>query len=429
MFALSKLSVTSLLNLNTPRIVIQEVADAHGIPYTDDDLYWDSNNETGSVDRINCILDDIHNTPVPIIQLSQNYTKSQLKLIARFINDEHRWVKSSLQRAFSFYQQYMGVSSTIPNVDFKAGRPTPEQPCNYSPSILYRLCVVNGIYTNYLMSLDDLTTAVRLLAQPTSNLQTILTSQLNVLNRKVLLNSIVNMGLENVSQFMSTETTEITTLPPVTYQSLADHSVNLSRSQLLLQRVSPQNASEAVILAALNHKLDISAANNPIIAYNSLTGGINSIKDLQLRKYLDINPNRLNLTHYFNPNFPASLYYASDINVLALMEGYTESDFNRADAYECLQIAYLTQGFHAGKHLTIDNNDTLFHGENVKELSNNEVICYGILTDGLTALTYRELHDAFVNSQNFTNPLSRSKELFTKTGDRKIEESVFNVIQ
>lgn len=414
MIPLSKLAITGFLHLNTPQIVIQEVADAHNITYTLEDLHWDIEDEAGSMSRIENLLEEIHNVPIPAVPLTQDYSKTHLKLIARFVNDEERWVKSKLLRAFNFCQQYMNQSSTIPNVNFVAGRPTSEFPYNYSASLLYRICICNGIHTTYHMTLDNLATAVRLLAQPTANLQSILTSQLNMLNRQVLINSVINMGYDNLKTFVNNDTNETPTLPPVSYQSLLDTSVNLSRSHLLLQRISPQNASEAVMLAALNYKIDVSSAINPVIVYNNLSTGLNTIKDPAMRRYLDINPYRFNLTHYFNPNFPASLYYNNDLHMLALNEGYTESDLNRSDAYELLQIAYLTQGFHAGKHLSIENADTLFHSETVNELSGNEVLCYGILNESLIAMTYRELHDAFVNSQNFINPLSRSKELFTK---------------
>lgn len=400
---LSRLSITGLVDEFTPLIVLSEIADAHGISYDpallSNPLY------------IRNLLDKIYSTE--LVAVYPPYTCRQYQYIGRYINKNcSNWRVSSLMQAFDFIQHYMGPNYDLPaESDFPFGVATPNTPTSFNACILYKLCRHHRITLTRDTSLMTMAVAIRLLIQPLPLLRNVLQERLPLLDTNA---SIVNM-LINSPQFEQIPLPQDVEHGPapqndevVTYETIDAAQSVFANVGSLLRRVPPMTKSEAVVLAAMNYRIDLSNVRDPIREYNLLSNVPYIPSDLQLRNLIRRNRNYLRLDIFFNPSLPPTLYTDEILRNLAIREGYRESDLQATRPYELLQIAYLSNTFYAGYQEGIVNRETPISMENLDEVDNDVIICYGRKGAALTALRYGELAETFRHARNFINPLIRN---------------------
>ena len=126
---LNRLSIVEV-GVDTPKVVLEEIAQAHSIRYI-------STNE--DKDYIRRVIDKIHKAIEEDRYLPDNYWEdpTSLKKIARYVNPNCAWKKTSLLSAFNFLTRFHGeknfddlfsVSSNLPERENKFGPQTSDSP-------------------------------------------------------------------------------------------------------------------------------------------------------------------------------------------------------------------------------------------------------------------------------------------------------------
>src|SRR5439155_20901183 len=174
------------------------------------------------------------------------------------------------------------------------------------------------------------------------------------------------------------------------------------------RNVSPQNNTEAIALADNNYNINLFYAANPLREYFEIRsypgdlGGRYTPSDIDMKHIYNKNPNLIKLTT-FDPRIPSNFYNNTILCSAIENEGYTRQELSSEDPYELLQIAFLSETFHAGWYPNISNTNTPFLYLDVDELSTNDILCFGCRSDELIALTFSEVAGMFRSSGNFIN--------------------------
>lgn len=397
---LSRLEITGRIDDQTPYCVLAEIGDAHGVNYD----YAQFNNPN----YIRNFIDSINTTD--IVAVRPPYEHRQCQYIVRFINNRCEWRRQVLEEAFIFLQRYMGNNYSLPSdPNFRYGLQTPTSTSSLNACVLYKLCRHYGITVSRDITIEQMATAIRLLLQPVVVIRNLVTERSLRAEKALLINMLlrtpqfseININTLNMDEGHHAN-------DPVTYDILDTTQRHLREPGRAWKRILPESNNEAVVLAAINYKIDLTHANNPLFEYQLLANSPYIPSDEHLRRILQRNRNYLRLDINFNPILPPSLYLEEDLRVMALNEGYLAADFATATIYELLQVAYVSNTFYSGWYPTISNAGTLFSGDEILELDDNVIICYGCRNEQLTALRYSELTMAFQTAHNFVNPLVRN---------------------
>lgn len=352
------------INVATPKFVIDELAQLHGIEdeninilkklksvefvdYSDEFVFWAS------------IMNPLKNWT----EESINEVKDWIK---QFDNTEHSHLCKSLEK-----------------LDY--GDITPEKPRSINNCLLYHLYLCHELPVT-----DDITPLEMkhrlILSHKSSNyIIDSIVSKLNHLDRKILEDIYINISNATL---INRETDN----PMKKIDKVAKE---LENHENVLKRLLPSSKTEAICLAALNYQLDISNSTNPMLEYFEIMKHIN-----QMKTY-----NGLELTTHFNPNFPESLYSQETLNKLANEYGPIDDD-----PYTHLQSQILMNNFYIGKYPSIQNKTTLYLHEEIDELKEGEIICYGVRDQNLIAYTPEEIIG-----------IIRSKNIFDKNTFRRLK--------
>ena len=410
---LSRVTITGTpIDESIPLPVILEIADAHGLRY-------DPNMLNRSA-YIRTIVETINSTVVASVPTNAStYSMREYQAIARFVNRHcHDWQVGVLMRALAFLQHYMNNNYDLPaEPDFPYGPATLERPTSFNACILFKLCRHYRINLTRLTTIDEMAMAIRLLIQPLPLLRTLLHERINTgieggLTNAHIVNLLILMEGNNFSTLTvprdSAESPLSHSSETPTYENLESSFGIFQNHANVLKRVIPSNNTEAVVLAALNYKFDLSRVTNPIREYMLLGNTPYIPADPRLREIIHRNRNYLRLDINFNPNLPPNLYTQETIRNLASKEGYQATDLVGVSPYELLQVAYLTNTFYAGYQDGIVNRQTPFSYDDLEDLDNDVIICYGTKGSSLTAMRYAELTGAFRTNRNFRNPLTQN---------------------
>lgn len=417
---LSRVTITGMIDESIPLPVILEIADAHGLRY-------DSNMLNRSA-YIRTIVETINNTVVASVSTNAStYTMREYQAIARFVNRHcHNWQVGILMRAFAFLQHYMNNNYDLPaEPDFPYGLANLERPTSFNACILFKLCRHYRINLTRTTTLDEMAMAIRLLIQPLPLLRTLLHDRINTgmengITNAHVINLLMSMEGSNfsnltiprespqVSPSMEMSVSSVSSNDTPTYENLETTNGTFQNHTNVLKCVLPANNAEAIVLGAINYKIDLSRVSNPIREYMLLGNTPYVPGDVRLREIIHRNRNYLRLDINFNPNLPPSLYSQETIRNLAAREGYQATDLVGVSPYELLQVAYLSNTFYAGYQDGIINQQTPISYDDLTELDNDVIICYGTKGSSLTAMRYAELTGSFRTNRNFRNPLTQN---------------------
>jgi hypothetical protein len=193
------------------------------------------------------------------------------------------------------------------------------------------------------------------------------------------------------------------------YTALEETITAFNSKQGLRMRVQPQNYPDAIVLAALNFSTDISSARDPIREYAVLYHDPSNYipEDPDLQALVRCNPHIISMDENFNPLLPPDLYDENILDRMARTEGYTDDDFHDDSAYTLLQTAYMSFTFYHGRQPGIINTRTPFLFEDLDDLDNDLVVCFGVQggQGTMTAFRYTELGNLFKEHRNFVNPI------------------------
>lgn len=440
---LSRLSITGPVDVSTPVIVIKEIADAHSIKYDETQLY--------NLIYFVKIINTINITKVKSIK--KPYIMKDYKIIARFVNADVNWRKSSLIKAFDFLMSFTNIKKLKEYyVDFKCELQTPDNTKVLNACILYGICKINNIKTNTQSTMEEMEYNIKLYflleKNKNKNLKNLKNHGKNINKQSSYKQKIINMltdAIENDLCYNDQLINMLSILGPnhskniflnkykiekpaiITYKDLQDAGEHIRHNNIKI----PKTHAEAVVLSAMQYKTDITNTDYPLTEYENLKNKVLYFEDDRLHDRLKIsqehpmafeNPN---LTKVFNPNLPYILYEDGDLMDMCIYEGYTEDDIYNEGSYTLLQTAYFYPTFYHGKQ----NNTDITNSENtmldeLDDLEYDDVVIYGIKGSEFVFYSYGELADTFRNYSRFQNPLGKN-EIFTDVSMNKL----YNMIE
>jgi len=424
MLSLSRLSITGPLNEQTPLCVIKEIVEAHGLIMND---------------TIFSTLQLIKKTPP--LTLNKEMTLDDYKKLARFINKNVKWNVESLCKAYEFLCYFSNPSFDeikILKEKWQAGNQTPENPYNLNLTILYSICIKNGLQTFSDMLPEHLERAVRFLSYSREQLQDYLKNELNstLFNKNLLIDFLAKSSLESVPELriITTNLVETPVESIISRRNLIDIFSPLNNILTLRGLVVPVSKTGAVALAALNYAVDISLAQNPLQEYKHLKENCPYIpNDLYLNKWYCLNKRLFSLKHYFNPLFSENYYKTNDLLNLALQEGYNRTQIQEENIYSLLTTAYHCQTFYEGIVPPLKEDKTLIGREDLMEITEDIIYSYGIKGEKMVLFTDEELCQLFQQNSSFIDPTSKGGSLFNELSINKLQllgsEKLKNLIQ
>lgn len=230
---LNRLLITGPLDDNVPLVVLLEIVEAHGLEYDPDYLE--------DADFIHDVVHDVSVHQVPF----------SLGKLARYINHQIRWSQEQL------LQYYHQMHSFVSNHDLLQ----PLQPGQIEPGkfmmnacMAYGLCQKYKIRTNNATTLDQMSAAINLIAQPAEVLQFRALSLMRVCPVDVLVNFLQSHEVP----------------PSSRSQDLTAAVAKLTDPNLTRLCYVPESDEEAIVATAINMKVDISRAQHPLLEYGRI---------------------------------------------------------------------------------------------------------------------------------------------------------------
>lgn len=425
---LSRLEITGPLDHNTPLCVLEEIAGTHG------------------VNTVNCkvpldFLIAIQSSAITTVK--HPLPKEDLPFVARFVNPRYGgWTRGTLCRAFDWLTQFVEGWTVIDNLKLEPpltiGLQTKEQPYSLNACVLYRLCRDRKIDLTAETTLFQMSQAVCCLMDHISSVRERLIYRINqTTDREILGNLAAQLTIDPQPLFNPRQLPHVPTAaelllyreplpnPTVNHLQLTGFYPQAIDLGWFYDRYQPGNAVQAVAMAAIRFRLDISLAVNPIAEYFNLAsrvvdGQLNVIfVDPFMAKWATFHPRMFDMTYHFNPLFPASYYHEEQLRALVYLEGYTAEEIASEPHYQLLQTAYLTETFYLGILPTLKSNVTQINKDDLVELGPNELVSYGQRGQPLVVYSLEELTALFTHNGSFVDP-GRRDSVFSSRAITKL---------
>jgi len=413
---LSRTLITGIIDRDTPKVVLQEIAEVHGIPIP---KTLDSDETRDKF--VNSLVRSGRDQPIISSQISTDISK-----IARFVNRRVEWPLDSLVEAFGILKIYM-KEAPLPGANFPYGTQIPSNPERLNACVLYKLCKAQGLPLKYYHTIDQMAAAIKMLLQRESETRTFFRMQSGRIDVDVL-PSLYLISCPHMKEFplINEDSDEEGASEVVMVDCYEDIELSVAtfddHKQTLL-RVIPRTIGEAIVLAAKNFKIDLTSCKAPIYEYINLRKNQSSWVpiDPEMKKSRQLNPLAFCMDVYFNPRIPYQLYDSEGLMRLAINEGYLSSDLRNEGAYSLLETSRLSPTFYHGIYPTISNKRTPIGWKSIRKLSPDCIICFGVLEEDLKAFTYDELSENIMHTKNFINPLDEEGHPFPQIALRKLK--------
>lgn len=414
---LNHLNIVGDIDETTPKCVVREICEASCIKF--------------------------NKRSIKNIYKFSGYDSNDPRLLARFINPNHVWKRDSLIKAYEFYQSFTHEQFCKKiRTKISYGLQTSEAPENLNCCALYKICKTLKIQTSVDTTIEEMAKNV----ETYFDYLLINDMKMEILNhlRFNLTNSEV-MNLHNyLGSSVSKADSDLLGMMDVSTRLLKPETYTYDEYYKTAETIDidskPTNSLEAITLAAIKHKLDISGCENPLQEYSLID--ISSFyfpHDLNMKRRLRSNFFSPYLTLNFNPDFPPNFYSERDLEQMCENEGIVNT--NHESPYALLQLSCLSENFYHGKEGNIINSETTFL-EPIDEFTNDEIVMYGIkhksalptdnrrlfksalpidiinLSNPMRAFSYGELLDCFSNYKDFVNPANN--EIFSDAAINKL---------
>jgi len=422
---LSRIDITGELDLKTPKIVLEEIANSISVKFDS------KNNSNIYLTKIITKLSQPSKKNIIIYNFENDI--NSLRIIAKYVNVNCKnWRKKELLKAFIFLENFRNekyIEDFLKSSEkylYNFGLQTYENPTNLNACVLYRLCKYFSINTDFNSTYEEMGNKLRLYYYITenskikNNVKMAIFDSLKFQYSDSDLINVLSMTSESSNQFIpeEIEINKIEDVKNITYEDISKCADEIDLMEEDEKKDKPNNACEAIVMAGIYYKIDLTKCKDPFSEYQLLKKEIYFPHDSDLKekiKFSNIYPESLDnpwINKNFNPNLPESMYSERDLITLCSEEGIYSFD---ESYYSSLQVAYLTETFIHGKQGNITNKETSFF-EKIENLEYDEVIVYGIRGNQneknyFRAYTYGELLDNFANYKRFSDPIT--SEIFS----------------
>ena len=374
---LNRLRIIGNVSDCTPTCVIAELAACLGIKFC----------EESSVAETLAIVDKMIDSTVDI---GHELTRYELSKVAQFVNPTTSvvWETHELMLALGHLLQFYEKIGVIePN--FESGQKTPKKPMAYNACMLFAYLRHHGVCTSRSTTFEQLEAAVRCLFDSRANL------------REHLFATLADMDL---AQLVSLKLSVSQKAYPS--EDLSVCLAKFSNPEYLITRAVPKHGAEAIALAALRFRVDVSESTNPTAELASLAAvDVQNWQpvDSRFRQSYSRNPEWFNIDKTWNPKFGA-MYDNATLREFAIAEGWAMVDLNRTHPGELLYQSRITSNIYFGRHPSCTEIVTGVDRDDVTPRM--ILLTYGnIETNSLKLYTEDELCRCFMHYSDFVNPL------------------------
>lgn len=430
---LNRLEITSDIDSTTPKVVIEEICLSHSIKFKKEHM--------DNKRYILRVINKIYKTPIQSIPKDYENNIEALKKIGTYVNYKDKgWRKGNLLKAFNFLQSYT-IKSNLEKSHrgHEIGLQTNSNPEKLNACILYAICNHFNLQTNPDSTLNQMWYLIQVYHN--LNNPNIIYELKYTLYDKIKYKDIDHKTLLNIINVYCPEILTNLIGDQEGYQLLnslsdsEDYSHNYgwdeyyeTAEEIKLKDINykPVNHLEAIVMAAIFYKIDLSFCENPYQEYIEIRKEpYFPIDDEMIQKFKMVNkyPDTFEnpfINELFNPNFPPNIYTDIDLENLCMKNGININPFdtNFETPYTLLQTSCFIDNFYHGKQGNIVNTETTFFDE-IEDLSYDNVIIYGVRsTNRFTGFTYGELTDTFSTYKRFQNP--RTNEIFSDESIQKL---------
>lgn len=390
MLCLDRRLVTGRINTNTPLCVLREIAQCHSIDYPAH-LETRSNFQY----KLLCNIDTV--TPPSIPKELSEWTTKDLAKIAKFVNPDTTltWTKKDLIIAYQFLSKYFDDQELPASVTL--GQQRPDKLDSINCCVLYRVLSHHRIELNYECTIDQMYQLYLDLNLPEMYLRNRAKIVTDSMNKSNLISFLHNHGVD--------------------YQPKNDTELDFSSLPPKLTIEQAQTSNSAAIAYAARFGLNLTRAKYPTIEIHGIINNNYTPQYGDCIEMMKLDPYSMHLVHNFEPKIPLK-YYTTQILSQCLRANNLILN-NNEDMYQTLVEDSRIPTFYHGKHNTITNTQTIT-GELVKELEYDEILCYGVKTDKLEAMTYDEILLFMKSSGMPLNPCSRTPLVLTERERNKL---------
>lgn len=405
---LNALKITGKLNSDTPFLVLKRISEMHNLDNTD----YEYINQKLSENSFKTV--------------QRPYDSDDYQDMAEFINSRHQWDKDSLVRTIEYiFNNYSGSRYTQPDLNFEYGLPNSSSHKILDICILYRMCEHYGIKLNYENNLEDMANLLTLYLGDNNIAQTLFFKIIPKLKKSELIN-LYSKAISQIDEYQVSSEENYKYQKKDIYESISQSIKTFEKEINYIERINPLTHGEAIYLAAVLYKYDISLSENPINEYFKLRSNPTTYipDDEKMRKAQKINPFILNLNLHFNPKLPIELYDDDDLGNMCLEEGYTLENIDQDNPYTLLQTVHIVKNFHHGSQPYMTKNVTPVYLEEIENVNYNEIVCYGVKNSPsilMQPFLYSELNDVFETYMKFMNPIDKKLELFDSQNINKLK--------
>lgn len=336
---------TGPLSEETPLCVILEIADSCGVVYSPSDSSkgWFYSTMLSTVRRI---------SGVQMPRTDQN--------VARLLNPKCMWSRTSMSEAMDFLNKFERMDyKTVLKGEKRIcyGPQTPERPRSVNCRVMYKILSSEGVSMSRSWTFQDM--------------------------------------VKMTEKIVSGNTT-------MDYGRLDLLMERFNDKNYLRRMVRPRDNEEAVALAAINYKFDLSSFSRPMSEYEKLSSDDYRITEEPMATWSKNCRDFFDLRKTFNPSFPESYYDPHDLFTMSLRSGNTGGGDT---PYEYLQTAYLSDMFHDGRLPSLPSDGRTPIGmDDYDEVPVGLFLTYGPFQSPVGGISVEELADLLDANLNMTSP-------------------------
>lgn len=402
--------ITGDIDLNTPLFIVEYFAKFCKRTFNTVYIYMDSYRDE--------LIKHINEHDYPKIdKVDENLTDVDLRKIIKFISptsSSSEWFVDSILEGYNHLIMFDVSYNELPYISktsLSFGMKTNDNPLSLNELIVYRIAKYYSYPINKETTLNELNVFVeRILSKKVSSLKTSLLHTINSMTDVELLKiyHIISSGFtidNNEEEFSIPESRESKFLIDQNYLDMS--LTELFNKKKMITRIKPKTNYEAIIYAAVKHKINITSSSSPLKEIDNLkrTRYIPYCNTFA-RKY-STNSKFYNINKKWCENLSnQEIYTIEQMKFFALDEGYEKVNslsFNEINSY--LKSTRSIMNFYFGRHPECKEINTIITLTPINEIPDDELICFGIERTGdLLYTCIDEIVDFFKNMKFYVYP-------------------------
>jgi hypothetical protein len=408
---LNRLLVTGHLSEYTPYCVVKEILEAHNISHTI--LPKEELNFSHQQLEIQRILK--FRTLEIESNESNNFDEKSLRYLATFVNPKVKtWTKSSLLKCYDHMMNFEYESiEKLRKLDINFNSKSPENIKGLNACMLYKICLYYHIYTKWNTNESDMVFMIKKLFEPANEIRLHLTNLIQSLDKTRLINLYLNIPKHNQKiNFTIKNIDEVLNDNPLLnleHEKITDSIIKFRDINYVLQNVFPTNHNDAIVLTALNYKLNVTESKYPLDEYKAI------LKNPSLELYVPYDPifrkNYLKSPKWYdtrnvwNINL-SELYNEGDLKNMCITEGFTVDDFRNSEPQILLLQSQTCNTFYYGKNpYNLEQTESPIMCEVLEDLKEEDCLSYGNYSKkSFVTYSIDEIYTLFMTYRSYVNP-------------------------